>query len=91
MPGGKEDNCANLSVPDSSGSDKEATLHGDSTDAVAGAEGKVNANVGRKAKGSNCPNSGRSAAGGVDETYAKVLKKPKGDHQAKDQSKAKRQ
>ena len=51
LPMYKTDKSANQSVPDSSSSDKEATWHVDQVEAVAGADGKVKADVGRKAKG----------------------------------------
>ena len=51
LPGDKEDNSASQSVPDSSSSHREATLHVDRAEAVAGLGGKVKADVGRKAKG----------------------------------------
>lgn len=91
LPGDKEDNPSNQSVPDSSSSDKEVTWHVDRAEAVAGAEGKVKTDVGRKAQGGNSSNSGTRAARVVAETYAQVLKKPKEDHQNVDQDKAKRE
>ena len=51
LPMYKTDKSANQSVPDSSSSDKEDTWHVDQVEAVAGADGKVKADVGRKAKG----------------------------------------
>ena len=91
LPMRKGDKSANQSVRDSSSSDKEATWHVDRVEAVAGAEGKVKADVGRKAQGGNSSNSGTRAARVVTETYTQVLKKPKRDHQNMDQDKAKRQ
>ena len=51
LPMHKGDKSSNQSVPDSSSSDKEDTWHVDQVEAVAGADGKVKADVGRKAKG----------------------------------------
>ena len=91
LHGDKEDNPSNQSVPDSSSSDKEAKCLVDRAEAVAGADGKVKADVGRKAQEGNSSNSGTRAARVVTETYTQVLKKPKRDHQNMDQDKAKRQ
>ena len=51
--------------------------------AAAGVKGKVKADVDRKAKGGNSPNSEAPAARVVSETKARVQKKSKGDHQNK--------
>ena len=51
LPKGRGDKSSNQSVPDSSSSDKEATSHVHRVEAAAGADGKVKADVDRKAKG----------------------------------------
>ena len=90
LPGDKEDNSASQSVPDSSSSDREATWHVHRAEAVEGVEGKIKADVNREAKRGNSSNSGTRSAPVVDETYAQVQKKPKGDHKNKELDKAKR-